>query len=242
MARQIHRLSARKAETLAAPGMHADGGGLYLRVSAGKNGGKRWVFLYRRPSDGKRCEIGLGGAAVVSLARAREKAGAARNSLADGRDPLADKNADDRMPTFGELADKHIAAMQSGWRNAKHLAQWEMTLREYAGPLRNKPVNQITTADVLGVLQPIWQKIPESASRLRGRIENVLDSAKVQGFRSGENPAAWRGHLKLILPARQKLTRGHHAAMPIDEVPVRRRTISMAMVERGLARRWPGNT
>ena len=128
MPRQIHRLSARKVETLAAPGMHADGGGLYLRVTAGNNGGKRWVFLYRRPSDGKRCEIGLGGAVSVPLAKARERAGVARTSLADGRDPLADKNADDRMPTFGELADKHIAAMRSGWRNEKHQAQWEMTL------------------------------------------------------------------------------------------------------------------
>ncbi len=219
MPRQIHRLSARKVETLIAPGMHADGGGLYLRISAGKRSGKRWVFLYRRPGSGKRCEIGLGGVSTVSLARAREKAAAARGCLDKGRDPKADKDAEDRMPTFGELADAHIASMQSGWRNAKHQAQWQMTLRAYAAPLRNLPVNQITTADVLGVLQPIWQKIPETASRVRGRIENVLDAAKAKGFRSGENPAAWRGHLKLILPARQKLTRGHHAAMPIDDVP-----------------------
>jgi len=94
-----------------------------------------------------------------------------------------------------------------------------MTLNIYAKLLREKPVNEITTADVLEVLRPIWQTIPETASRVRGRIENVLDAAKVQGFRSGENPAAWRGHLKLILPARQKLTRGHHAAMAIDDLP-----------------------
>ena len=105
------------------------------------------------------------------------------------------------MPTFGELADWHIATMGTSWRNPKHRAQWEMTLREYAKPLRGVPVNKITTADVLAVLQPIWQTIPETASRVRGRIENVLDAAKVQGFRAGENPAAWRGHLKLILPA-----------------------------------------
>jgi integrase len=94
-----------------------------------------------------------------------------------------------------------------------------MTLREYAKPVRHKPVNEITTADVLQVLRPIWQTIPETAARVRGRIENVLDAAKVKGFRIGENPAAWRGHLKLILPARQKLTRGHHAAMAIDDLP-----------------------
>jgi integrase len=94
-----------------------------------------------------------------------------------------------------------------------------MTLKVYAEPLRSKPVDQITTADVRAVLEPIWNKIPETASRVRGRIENVLDAAKVQGFRDDHNPAAWRGHLKLILPARQKLTRGHHAAMAIDDLP-----------------------
>lgn len=219
MARQIQRLNARKVETLTEPGMHADGGGLYLRISTGKNGGKRWVFLYRRRRDGKRCEMGLGGVLAVSLIKAREKATAARAVLSEGRDPQGEGEGADGMPTFGELADRHIATMGQSWRNPKHRAQWEMTLREYAKPLRGKLVNEITTADVLAVLQPIWQTIPETASRVRGRIESVLDAAKVQGFRSGENPAAWRGHLKLILPARQKLTRGHHARMPIDDVP-----------------------
>jgi hypothetical protein len=146
----------------------------------------------------------------VTLAKAREKAARVRECVDDGRDPLAEKNAEDRMPTFGELADRHITTMEPSWRNPKHRTQWEMTLREYAKPLRAKPVNEITTADVLAVLHPIWQTIPETASRVRGRIENVLDAAKVQGCRTGENPAAWHGHLKLILPARQKLTRGHH--------------------------------
>jgi integrase len=118
-----------------------------------------------------------------------------------------------------QLADQHIEAMAPNWRSPKHRAQWEMTLREYARPLHDKPVNEITTEDVLAVLRPIWQRIPETANRVRGRIENVLDAAKVQGFRSGENPAAWRGHLKLVLPARKNLTRGHHAAMPIDDLP-----------------------
>ena len=219
MARHVHRLSARRVETLATPGMHADGGGLYLRITEGKKAGKRWVVLYRRPADGKRCELGLGGTASVPLAKARKRADDARALVADGQDPLFARRAAERMPKFGEIADQHIKAMGESWRNPKHRAQWEMTLREYAKPLRDKPVNEITTADVLKVLRPIWQTIPETASRVRGRIENVLDAAKVQGFRSGENPAAWRGHLKLILPVRQKLARGHHAAMPIDDVP-----------------------
>ena len=219
MARQVHRLSAVKVAKETKPGLYADGAGLYLRITTGRSAGKRWVFVYRRPSDGKRCEVGLGGAATVPLAKAREKAGAARTSLADGRDPLSDRLGARRTPTFGELADEHIEAMSTNWRNAKHRAQWQMTLGTYANPLRNKPVDAITTADVLAVLRPIWQKIPETASRVRGRIENVLDAAKVQGYRAGENPAAWRGHLKLILPPRQKLTRGHHAAMAIDDLP-----------------------
>ncbi len=219
MAKQLHKLGARKAETLTEPGMHSDGGGLYLRISAGGRTGKRWVFVYKRPGDGKRCEMGLGGMVAVPLALAREKAAAARETIARGLDPLSVKDAQRKTPTFGELADQHIAAMAPSWRNEKHRAQWVMTLEVYAAPIRSKPVDEITTADVLAILNPIWQTIPETASRVRGRIENVLDAAKVQGFRSGENPAAWRGHLKLILPARKKLTRGHHARMAIDDVP-----------------------
>ena len=219
MARHVHRLSAAKVSKETKPGLYADGGGLYLRITAGKKAGKRWVFLYRRPVDGKRCEIGFGGTSAVPLAKARKKADEARALVADGKDPLATRQAAQRMPTFGDLADQHIKAMGPSWRNPKHRAQWEMTLKVYAKPLRSKPVDQITTADVLQVLRPIWQTVPETASRVRGRIENVLDAAKVQGFRDGQNPAAWRGHLMLLLPARLKLTRGHHAAMAIDDIP-----------------------
>jgi integrase len=219
MARQVNKLNVRKIEKqLTQPGLYADGNGLYLRVSDGRSAGKRWVFIYRRPTDKKRCEIGLGGLSAVPLAKARRRAEEARSRLADGQDPRSQQSRS-VVPTFGEMADRHIASMSSAWRNDKHRAQWEMTLREYAKPLRSLPVDAISTADVLGVLKPIWTKIPETASRVRGRIENVLDAAKAQGFRSGENPAAWRGHLKLLLPARQKLTRGHHAAMAIDDLP-----------------------
>jgi integrase len=121
--------------------------------------------------------------------------------------------------TFGEAADALIESMAPSWRNEKHKAQWGMTLRVYCEPIRNKPVSDVTTDDVLWVLKPIWRSKAETASRLRGRIERVLDYAKTHGMRSGENPARWRGHLDAALPRRQKLTRGHHKAMPYEAVP-----------------------
>ncbi len=163
--------------------------------------------------------MGLGGLSAVSLSRARELAGEARAEVAAGRNPIESRKAMRRVPTFGECADQLIESLRSEWRNAKHKAQWEMTLTEYAKPLRSKPVDEISTEDVLRVLKPIWATKPETASRLRGRIERVLDAAKALGYRSGENPALWRGHLKNLLPRRQKLSRGHHAAMPYAEVP-----------------------
>lgn len=215
MVRQLNRLSARKVATLDLPGRHADGGGLYLSIS--KDGRRRWVFLYRR---GKRLrEMGLGSPRDVPLARAREKAARARELVADGRDPLAEKRVTQEAKTFKTLADEYIAAMEPQWRNEKHAAQWAMTLREYAAPLRALPVAAIGTDDVLTVLRPIWATKPETASRLRGRIERVLDAGKAQGLRTGENPARWRGHLDHLLPKRQKLSRGHHSAMAYAEVP-----------------------
>lgn len=222
MARHVLRLTALGAKNLKAAGLHADGGGLYLRIASGTKGGKRWVFIYRRPKDRKRCEIGLGGTsgtAPVSLSDARQRAKAAGELLAKGLDPKEAKATRARVTTFGEVAARHIETMGASWRNPKHRAQWEMSLKDYAAALRGKPVDQIGTADVLEVLTPIWQTIPETASRVRGRIEAVLDAAKAQGLRSGENPAAWRGHLKGLLPARQKLARGHHGAMRWQDVP-----------------------
>nr|QQZ48873.1 tyrosine-type recombinase/integrase [Phenylobacterium glaciei] len=122
------------------------------------------------------------------------------------------------VPTFGEVADEFLASLSPQWRNEKHRAQWAMTLKTYAKPLRPLPVDRVDTPAVLEVLQSIWLAKPETASRLRGRIERVLDAAKAKGFRIGENPARWRGHLDHLLPKRQKLTRGHHAAMPYGEV------------------------
>lgn len=216
MALALNKLSARGVTAITKPGRHGDGGGLYLVVD--KSGAKRWVFLYRR--DGTLREMGLGGLKSVTLARARELAGEARANLQAGVDPIAAKNnAPVAVPTFGDEANDFIEAMKPQFRNAKHIAQWEMTLRDYAAPLRPKRVGQITTADVLEVLKPYWLTKPETASRLRGRIERVLDAAKAKGHRSGENPALWRGHLDKLLPKRRKLTRGHHAAMPYEAVP-----------------------
>lgn len=196
MARQINRLKARTVASLTKPGMHADGAGLYLRISTG---GRRWVFLYHY--GGKRREMGLGGAATVTLAEARVAAREARATLDSGDDPLGTKT-ERRVPTFGDLADEHIKTMSPRWRNAKHRQQWRNTLLTYAEPIAGKPVDKIDTNDVLAVLMPIWQAKPETASRVRGRIETILDVGKVRGYRDGQNPAQWRGHLALTLPSR----------------------------------------
>jgi integrase len=218
MAGGKQKLTARAAATTK-PGRYGDGAGLYLVVSP--SGARKWV--YRFSFAGKVTEAGLGSADVVSLAEARNKAHEARKMLEAGKNPIEAKRQaaiiEAGRPTFGALADALIAAKESEWRNPKHRAQWRMTLMKYAAPLWPRPVDEIDTAAVLGVLATLWQATPETASRLRGRIEAVLDSAKAQGHRSGENPAAWRGHLSHLLPKRGMLTRGRHAAMAYADVP-----------------------
>ncbi len=216
------KLNARKVETLTQSGRHSDGGNLYLSIN--ESGGKRWTFLFTW--QGKKREMGLGSATPgqVSLKVARDKAQAARSLLSDGLDPLADREAKARaavvIPSFGQFVDEYVADHKSKFRNAKHIAQWEMTMGDaYCKSLRGRPINTIDTEAVLKVLQPIWQTVPETAARIRGRLENVLDAAKARGLFQGDNPARWKGHLKSILPARQKLTRGHHAALPYDDLP-----------------------
>ena len=219
MEREVKRLSARAVATIAASGRHADGDGLYLIVDRG--GAKRWLFMFRW--GGKLKEMGLGGLSSVSLAEAREKASDARRVLASGANPIEARRAAqaerEAATTFGAFSDALVADLSPGFRNAKHRAQWRSTLTTYAAPLRNKRVDEIRTDDVLSVLTPIWQTRSETASRVRGRIERVLDAAKAKGLRTGENPARWRGHLDTLLPKRQKLARGHHAAMPYPDVP-----------------------
>jgi integrase len=174
--------------------------------------------------------MGLGSASSITLARARELAAHARDALAQGRDPLEARNAarvaaappvTQPQPvtiTFGQCADELLKNLDGSWANAKHAAQWAMTLRDYAAPLRPLPINDVKTDDVVKVLQPLWRTKPETASRLRGRIERVLSFAKAMGYRSGENPALWRGHLDQVLPRRDRLTRGHHKALPYPEI------------------------
>lgn len=206
-------LTARKVET-AKPGKYGDGANLYLVVS--KTGTKKWVlrFTFR----GKPKEMGLGSAASVPLADAREKATTARRKIAQGTNPIEERKREGGIPTFGEVADDVRQSLSQGFRNEKHKAQWRSTLETYAASLRAKSVDTIGTDDVLAVLKPIWTVKAETASRVRGRIEKVLDAAKAKGFRNGENPARWRGHLDHLLPRPSRLARGHHAAMPYEDV------------------------
>jgi integrase len=231
MARAINKLTDTECKATEKPGMLGDGGGLYLNVKP--SGAKSWAFIWKQ--NGKRNEMGLGAYPAVKLAKARTLATEYRQAVAEGRNPI-DERKKDAVPTFSDCADLFLASMEGQWRNDKHRAQWRMTLERYAFPLRAKSVADISTDDVLKVLTPIWQTKAETASRLRGRVERVLDYAKARGWRNGENPALWRGHLKNILPARQKLTRGHHAAMPYKDVPAFIEQLSGkdAMAARGL--------
>ncbi|MBX9910088.1 MAG: integrase arm-type DNA-binding domain-containing protein [Beijerinckiaceae bacterium] len=220
MARAMHKLSARFVATATEAGRHGDGAGLYLSISP--NGGRRWTFLFRQ--NGKLREMGLGSARDVSLAKARERAQAARDLLADGQDPLAVKRtepvAEPERPNFGAFADSLVASLVEGFSNPKHRQQWTNTLTTYAVPLRDKALDEISTTDILEILQPLWQTKPETASRLRGRIERILSAAKAKGLISSpwENPARWRGHLDQLLSKRQRLTRGRHAALDYDQI------------------------
>lgn len=219
MGQAINRLSARTVQSLKKPGRHADGAGLYLVVD--KSGAKRWTFLFRKA--GRLREMGLGSANAVPLAQARQLAQDARAQIAGGLDPIAEKEkalvAARPKPTFGAFAVDFLESIEEGFRNEKHRKQWYMTLTHYAAPISKVPIDEVTTDQVLAILSPIWLARHETASRLRGRIERVLDAAKARGLRSGENPARWRGHLSLLLPAKPKLQRGHHAALPYEAAP-----------------------
>lgn len=215
MARQINRLSPRGVSSLQTPGLHADGGGLYLQI--GPTGAKSWSFVFQW--RGKRKQMGLGGLLTTTLAEARQEADAARRAVARGINPIdARRSARTGGNTFGDVADDLVRSIQGEWKNEKHRYQWNQSLEVDAASLRPLDVDMITTDDVLDVLRPIWTTKPETASRCRGRIERVLDAAKAKGLRTGDNPARWKGHLAVLLPKRQKLTRGHHPAMPAGEI------------------------
>ena len=223
MTRQLNRLTARMIATLKKPGRHADGGNLYLKITRLRSTALSKSFTFMYLFEGKQRETGLGSCGAISLAQARDKAVEYRSMLAKGINPLdakkAAREAEAGHRTFGQCADELIKSKRREWRSEIHAAQWRTTIDDYCGPILGMSVDAIDTQAVLGVLQPIWGRIPETASRLRGRIEAVLDYAKAHGLRAGENPAAWRNHLALILPKRQKLSRSHYAAMAYGDVP-----------------------
>lgn len=192
-------------------------------MQVSESGSKSWVFRYQR--QGRRGELGLGPAGAVTLAEARERAAAQRALLAASKDPLSERRAtlasERGSMTFAECAEAFIKAHAPGWRNAKHGKQWRKTLTTYAFPvIGDLPVNTTDTTHVLKVLEPIWTSKTETAKRLRGRIENVLDWAIARRFRTGENPARWRGHLDKLLARLSKVAKvQHHAALPYADVP-----------------------
>lgn len=224
--RAIGRLTALAVAKAKKPGLYADGGGLYLQITSAA--ARSWLFRYRPPGRKTPRDMGLGSVATVPLAEAREAARLARVILQAGRDPIEakrDAKAQAALEaakgmTFREAAEAYIEAHRSSWRNEVHAAQWPATLEAYAYPtLGSLPVGSIDVALVLKVVTAIWKSKPETASRVRGRIETILDWAKARGYRSGDNPARWRGNLDHLLPPRSKVRRvRHHPALPFDEV------------------------
>lgn len=222
--RTLQRLTPLQVKRAVAGDFLADGGGLYLQV--GPSGSKSWIFRFKR--DGRSREMGLGPLHTIGLAEARDRAQEQRKFLLDGVDPIDARNAAKsrqsiqraKAVSFADCAKAYIDAHQGGWRNPKHVDQWRNTLDTFAGPVIGKlPINVIDTALVMLVLDPIWRTKSETAARLRGRIERVLSWATVRGYRTGENPARWRGHLDQLLPAQSTVQKvQHHAALPYDEI------------------------
>jgi integrase len=233
MARQTNRLTAAAVQKLNKAGRFADGAGLYLIVDTsptedgarkGKRQGKRWLCYFQW--RGKRREMGLGpavGPEAVSLPDAREAARGAREAARKGRDPISERrHAVEReasIPTFGTVASELIESLKPGWRSGKTADLWTRSLERHARQLKDRAIDTVVTEDVLAVLKPLWTTKPETANKLRQRIEAVLDAGKVKGWRTGENPARWRGHLAHLLPKLPKLSRGHRPAMPFEQLP-----------------------
>ncbi|MNJ27765.1 putative prophage CPS-53 integrase [compost metagenome] len=205
--------------------MHSDGHGLYLKVSAVGSGS----WIYRFKLNGKSRDMGLGTVNEITLVQARDSASQARRIVKDGADPvlmrqqLSSPREEESAPpakVFREVAEDYIEAHRAGWKNAKHAQQWTNTLSTYAFPIvGNMPVNEIETDHILQILNPIWTQKPETAARVRNRLELVLDAAKARRMRTGENPAQWRGHLDKLLPRRRLANRGNHAALAWQQLP-----------------------
>jgi len=225
MARIIAKLSDLAVRRASEPGVYADGEGLYLQVSSSST--KSWIFRFTL--NGKTREMGLGPFPTISLAAARNAASEARKLSKQGTDPIearrqlkaaAELEAAQAI-SFSDAANRYIETHRPSWRNDKHAAQWQNTLNTYAAPIfGNVSIQEIETRLVLKVLEPIWSTKPETASRIRGRIESVLDWATARGYRRGDNPARWRGHLDKILPRRSMVRKvKHHAALPYTDIP-----------------------
>jgi integrase len=224
MARTIGKLTALGVAKAKRRGYYSDGGGLFLQVSA--FGSKSWVFRFREA--GRLREMGLGATHTIELVEAREKARECRRLRLDGIGPIearkrvrSQKRLDAaKAMTFKDCAERYIGSHSAGWRSATHAAQWPSTLDRYVYPVFGSlPVQAVDVGLVLKALEPIWTEKPETASRVRGRIESILDWATARGYRQAENPARWRGHLENLLPRKSKVQRvKHHAALPYDEV------------------------
>jgi integrase len=219
--RHINKLSPSKIAALNQPGAYGDGSGLWLRIAPG--GSRQWVLRYQL--HGRARWMGLGSLADYTLAEARARARVARKLALDGVDPIEDRRRRRVEATqalkFGQVVDLYLAAHEASWRNGKHRAQWRSTLTTYAFPeLSALPVGDVDTPAVMRVLSPIWGAKPETASRLRGRIEAVLAWAIAGGLRGGPNPATWKGLLAKLLPPRARLAAvRHHPALPYAELP-----------------------
>jgi len=225
-----NRLTAKFVERVTVPGNYADGGGLYLQVQERRDGStaRSWVVRYRSQT-GRMREMGLGAFELVPLADARTRALAARQKAANGCDPIDERHElraklrtdESQRMTFEACAKIYIDAHKGAWKNEAHREQWAATLKTYAYPVfGDRPVGEIDQAGVFKVLDPIWSTKTETASRLRGRIEAILDWAKVRGYREGENPARWKGHMAKAFPARTKIQPiQHHPALPYKELP-----------------------
>lgn len=222
----MHKLTALRVRNARPGDRLSDGGGLRLDVDKGGNGS--WIFRFTSPLIGKERFMGLGPVGDVSLASARTAAQEARALVRDGKDPIEHRNeqraaakaAASRDITFKAYAEQYIFGKEAGWKNEKHRQQWRNSLRDYAYPhIGHMPVADVDTAAVLKVLRPIWTEKKETARRVRGRIEAILNAAKAEGLRTGENPALWRGHLDQVLARRKKSDVQHHPALPYAELP-----------------------
>ena len=219
MPKRVTGLTAAQVKGLKKSGDYADGNGLYLRIT--KTGMKTWIFRFSL--NGRRRHMGLGSVDLVTLAAARKKAFEAKLKVNNGIDPIDERRSQSNgnSITFSEAVSRYVDVMKSGWSNEKYAKQWQSSINTYCQNIAPIPIDKVDSAMVLTSIEPIWSEKTETASRLIGKIESILDWAKVNGHRSGDNPARWKGHLSQSLPAKSKVAKVKgHASMPYKEVPV----------------------